>query len=196
MLFRSNVHHFAGMVEAEAERLGSLGYRIKVSDEREELLETGGGLYRARKFFDKSPFMVYNADIVTDLDLAALYSNHLENKSLATLSVRSRPGNRVLLVDHSGVLGGWYNRSTGERIITGNYEEDLSEIAFSGIHVIDPEIFAYMNEGVYSLTTLYLQLASAHKISTFRCDDGYWFDIGTPESLEKVRGYLDRKSVV
>ena len=182
-----NVHHFAGLVEKEIEFLTKKGFRISVSDERELLLETGGGLYKARWFFDSNPFLIYNADIITDLDLTSLYSFHIENKGLASLAVRNRPGNRFFLVDSEGIVRGWCNKATGEEIITGIRQDSLSELAFSGIHVVNPEIFSYMNDGIYTMTSLYLKLAAEHKISTFRHDEGFWADIGTPENLENVR---------
>ncbi len=182
-----NVHHFADMVEDEAKRLNRLGFKITVSDERDLLLETGGGLFKARNFFDTSPFLLYNADIVTDLDLSTLYRFHNEKRGLATLAVRNREGKRYFLVDSEGILAGWCNKTTGEKIISRDLNNDLSEIAFSGIHIIEPEIFNYMSGGIYTMTSLYLSLASSHTIFTFRCDDGYWFDIGTPEKLESVR---------
>jgi NDP-sugar pyrophosphorylase family protein len=105
-----NVHHFADMVEDEASRLNKMGFRISVSDEREMLLETGGGLYKARGFFDKNPFLIYNVDIISDLDLSSLYSFHIKNNGLATLAVRNRPGNRFYLVNESGLIRGWTNK--------------------------------------------------------------------------------------
>jgi NDP-sugar pyrophosphorylase family protein len=182
-----NVHHFAGLVEDEAERLKKMGFRITVSDERGMLLETGGGLYKAKEFFDKNPFLIYNVDIISGLDLSSLYKFHLENKGLATLAVRNRLGKRFLLIDKSGLIRGWHNNTTGEQILSVTTTEKLSEIAFSSIHIVEPEIFNYMNEGVYSMTTLYLRLAASHRIFTFRDDSGYWCDVGTPESLENVR---------
>lgn len=186
-----NVHHFAEMVQNEVESLRSLGYRITVSDERQMLLETGGGLYKARNFFDSEPFLLYNADIFTNLDLLSFYRFHLASGALATLAVRSRPGSRYFLVNSEGLLRGWCNKKTGEKIIAGEEDEGLSETAFSGMHIIDPSIFNYMNEGVYTMTAIYLQLASSHKIITYRKDDGYWFDIGTPEKLEEARMLRD-----
>ena len=185
-----NVHHFADMVEDEVKRLNNMGFRISVSDEREMLLGTGGGLFKARGFFDKNPFLMYNVDIISDLDISALYRFHLEKKGLATLAVRKRPGNRFYLVNESGLIRGWRNRSTGEQILTGTTEEKLSEIAFSSVHIVEPEIFNYMDEGVYTMTTLYLQLAGQHDIYTFRHDEGFWADIGTVENLENARKYF------
>lgn len=185
-----NVHHFAEMVEDEVKRLNGLGYRISVSDERGGLLETGGGLYKARDFFDNNPFLIYNVDIISDLDLSALHTYHLKNKGLATLAVRHRPGNRFYLIDESGLVRGWRNNATGDKILATSISDGLSEIAFSGMHVVEPQIFKFMNEGVYSMTTLYLKLASDHSIYTFLDDSGYWGDIGTPESLEYARKLL------
>jgi NDP-sugar pyrophosphorylase family protein len=188
-----NVHHFADMVEEEVKRLNKMGYRISVSDEREMLLENGGGLYKARHFFDNSPFLLYNVDIISDFDLSSLYSLHLEKKGIATLAVRHRPGKRFLLIDKKGQLRGWRNRSTGEQILACKSDEGLSEIAFSSMHIADPEIFNYMDEGIYSMIDLYLKLAPNHDIYTMKHDEGYWIDVGTPESLNYVRELFEEK---
>jgi NDP-sugar pyrophosphorylase family protein len=187
-----NVHHFADMVENEVERLNKIGFKISVSDEREMLLENGGGLYKARNFFDKNPFLLYNVDIISDFDLDSLYRLHLERKGLATLAVRHRPGKRFLLVDSEGQLRGWRNISTGEQILAGAKADGLDEIAFSSMHIVEPEIFDYMHKGIYSMIDLYLELASEHNIYTLKHDEGYWIDVGTPESLEQVRNLLKK----
>jgi N-acetyl-alpha-D-muramate 1-phosphate uridylyltransferase len=188
-----NVHHFADLVEDEVKRLNTKGFKISVSDEREKLLENGGGLYKARDFFGKNPFLLYNVDIISDFDLSVLYALHLEKKGLATLAVRNRPGKRFLLVDNKGQLRGWRNTSNGEQILAGVSESGLSEIAFSSMHIVEPEIFNYMGEGIYSMVTLYLNLAAEHDIYTLKHNDGYWVDIGTPESLTYVRKLLSNR---
>jgi N-acetyl-alpha-D-muramate 1-phosphate uridylyltransferase len=183
-----NVHHFADMVEEEVRRLNKMGFRISVSDERDMLLENGGGLYKAKWFFDGNPFLLYNVDIVSDLDLSDLYKLHLEKKGLATLAIRHRPGKRYILVDDEGRLRGWRNVETGEEILAGiKSSEGLDQIGFSSMHIIDPEIFNYMKEGKYSMIDLYLSLATSHPIYTLKHDEGYWVDVGTPESLDRVR---------
>jgi len=187
-----NVHHLADMVLEEVARLQKEGFRITVSDERDVLLETGGGLYNARKFFDSEPFLLYNADTLTDIDLKGLYNFHLQDKGLATLLVRHRQGKRYLLVDEGGRLKGWCNKETGERIVAGEEPGELSEIAFSGRHIINPEIFNYMSDGIYTMTALYLHLAEAHNIYTWLKDDGYWFNVGTPADLESARSFFLR----
>lgn len=182
-----NVHHFADLVEDEVKHLTEIGFHITVSDEREMLLETGGGLFKAREFFDNKPFLVYNVDIISDIDLSALYKYHLKMKGLATLAVRNRQGNRFYLVDDSGLICGWRNRATGEEILSRKNSGELSEIAFSSMHIVEPEIFKHMKEGIYTMTDLYLSLSETYNIFTYRDDTGYWGDIGTPESLEYAR---------
>ncbi|HNR41722.1 MAG TPA: nucleotidyltransferase family protein [Bacteroidales bacterium] len=186
-----NVHYLADQVEEEIQRLRRLGFRLSVSDERERLLENGGGLFKARDFFDNDPFLVYNADIVTDLDLSALLRYHREKNGLATLAVRKREGSRFFLVNGDGMLKGWCNNATGEKILAGDPgSAPLTEIGFSSIQILDPVIFSYMTEGIYTVVDLYLKLAPLHNIFTYRHDSGYWFNVGTPENLEKVREYL------
>jgi N-acetyl-alpha-D-muramate 1-phosphate uridylyltransferase len=185
-----NVHYLADMVEAEIRRLKLAGFRLTISDERDLLLENGGGLYKARNFFDKNPFLLYNADIITDLDITSLYRFHLEKKGLATLAVRNRTGNRFLLVDAEGLLKGWLNKSTGEQILAGEGTGQLAERGFSSVQIIEPEIFRYMEEGIYTIVSKYLELASSHRIFTCLCNDGYWYNVGTPEDLEAAREFL------
>jgi NDP-sugar pyrophosphorylase family protein len=187
-----NVHHLADMVEEEVKELRKEGFRIAVSDERDLLLETGGGLYKARGFFGSDPFLLYNTDTLTDLDLSSLYKYHLKMKGVATLAVRNRKGNRYFLVDKEGKLKGWCNKATGERIIAVEETDTLSEIAFSGRHIINPEIFGLMNDGIYTMTALYLHLAKSYNIFTYREDSGYWVTVGTTDDLEEVRKLFSR----
>lgn len=189
-----NIHHHPALMKEEIERLRSGGFRITISDESAELLDTGGGLLHARSFFSTEPFICYNVDIFTDLDISDLYKKHLSNDALATLAVRHRPGNRFFLVDKSGRIRGWRNVATKEEIITVNSSKGLEEIAFSGIHVISPEIIDMMPEGIYSMTSIYLMLAGKNRIMTFLHDDGYWFDCGTPQNLEKIRAHLGKEN--
>ena len=187
-----NIHHHPEQMLQEIERLRQQGYRITVSDESDGLLDTAGGLYRVRNFFGAEPFLAHNVDEFTDLDLSAIYRQHVESGALATLAVRHRPGNRQLLVDDAGRLRGWRNNATKEEIITVESNRKLEEVGFSGIQVLSPAIFELMQEGIYSLTSLYLMLAGKHLIMTCLHDYGYWFDCGTPQNLEKIRAHLGK----
>ncbi len=110
-----NVHHYAEQVIDFIEKNGQFGIRIAISDERERLLDTGGGLKKAAWFFDDGqPFLACNADVLTDMDLAHFYQKHLETGVLATLAVRRRTTSRYFLFDEKMRLAGWQNAKTGE----------------------------------------------------------------------------------
>jgi NDP-sugar pyrophosphorylase family protein len=183
-----NVHHLAGMIMDEVDELREkLKMNIALSDERDELLETGGGLYRARDFFDEKPFLVYNGDILTDLNLAKLYQYHLRKNALATIAVRKREGNRAFLVDDDGIIRGWTNRQSYIDMVSIDKPTRLHEIPSMAISVYDPGIFDFMDEGKYTMTSIILKASATGRVVSFKHDGGYWIDIGTPEQLEKAR---------
>lgn len=188
-----NIHHHAPKMKREIGKLRELGYMITISEENEQLLETAGGLYKARWFFDDRPFLLYNVDVITGLDLNALYDFHLAGQGLATLAVHDHPDYRVFLADNKGLVKGWRNKKTHEEIITGN-PGILTEKAFTGIHVADPAIFKFMHEGICSMTTLYLELAATQNIQTFSFNEGFFFDIGTPEDLKNALAFISKQN--
>jgi NDP-sugar pyrophosphorylase family protein len=185
-----NVHHHAEMIADAVSTYSSIPASITLSDESDNLLDTGGGLFKAKHFFDNEPFLLYNVDIINSIDLGVLYKYHIRKGGLATLAVRHREGNRFLLTDRNGMLRGWTNKQTGKTIIVDDEEKGLSEVAFSGIHVASPKIFDHMQDGVYTMISLYLAILSKGQINTFLDDRGYWYDIGSPEKLEEVRAFM------
>ncbi|MDT8402254.1 MAG: nucleotidyltransferase family protein [Bacteroidales bacterium] len=186
-----NVHHHAGrIIEAVKEFQEKFNVNISISDESGELLETGGGLYRVRDFFEDKPFLVYNGDILTDLNLEKMYEYHVSKGAIATIAVRNREGNRAFLVDDEGVIRGWTNRENHIDIITIEKPMNLHELPSMAIAVYDPEIFDYMEKGKYTMTSIILKATATGRVIAFRYDRGYWVDIGTPEQLEKARHLL------
>jgi NDP-sugar pyrophosphorylase family protein len=176
-----NTHHFHEKIEAFLSAKDNFGLKIALSRETAFPLETGGGLKKAAAFFsDGAPFFAYNADVYSEMDLGALYSAHLASGALATLAVRERPSKRRLLFDADMNLKG----REGEAAAAG-----LRAFAFSGIQVLSPEIFFQMTEeGVFSVTGVYLRLAAAgKKIKGFLDKSPFWNDIGDIERLEAVR---------
>jgi MurNAc alpha-1-phosphate uridylyltransferase len=179
-----NVHHFAEQIISEIDRNQGWGSQVTISDERAEVLETGGGLKKAAGFFDSGPFVLMNVDILTILDLNRMMARHLEHKPLATLATRQRDTSRYFRFDDKGTLCGWINVKTGERkdarpaAVTHNS-------AFSGIHVIDPALLSLMShEGKFSMVDVYLDLARDYEIREFDHSDGAFIDVGKPESVE------------
>ncbi len=184
-----NVHHYAGMIEDFIKSNDSFGIRIEISDEREQVLETGGGLKKAQWFFDdQSPFLVCNVDILTNMNLTSFYEFHLESNALATLAVRNRPTSRYLLFDQKMQLVGWKNTKTNQirshlRIQPSNLPA-FQSLAFSGIHVLSPRIFDYMlPEDKFSIIEVYLRAMQRETILGFRHDEDFWLDVGKPASL-------------
>ena len=178
-----NVHHFPDQI-IEFIRSKNFEIPIQTSDEREQLLDTGGGLKKAAPFFNNETFLVYNVDIMSDIDLSQLINYHHKNKSIATLVVRDRKTKRYLLFDKENTLKGWKNIETNEQIII-NKEKALTPFAFSGIHIIDPNIFNFMPEKEkFSMIELYLLLAKRHSIKAFIDKKSNWIDVGKIEQLK------------
>ncbi len=183
-----NVHYLADMIEEEAFKLGEkLGIKISISDEREKLLDTGGGVYKAKEFFQDESFLLYNGDILTDINLKAFYNFHIRKEAAATVAIRERPGTRFFLIDDAGRIRGWTNRQTGVDIVTIEEPMELKEIASMALTVISPKIFEYMEDGIYSMTSILLDMAADELITTFVHNSGHWIDIGSPEKLEEAR---------
>ena len=193
-----NVHHFADKILDFLESKDRFNINLQISDERDELLDTGGGLKKAAWFFDDGqPFLVHNVDTLTDIDLLDYYDYHKNNNALATLLVRHRPGSRYFLFDKQKRLCGWENVVSGEKIIPVPSNNSLEQIAFSCLHVIDPRIVELITEdGKFSIIDTYLRLAEQNKIMGYVDDKSYWLDIGTPEKLRKAEEELDLDTFV
>lgn len=178
-----NVHHFAGQIIDAIKINNGWGSQITVSDETDAVLETGGGLKKAAAFFDEGDFILMNADILTDLNLPAMIAFHDNKNPLATLAVTNRVSSRSFLFDEKDQLAGWINVKTGEErlVVPGNH---LKSKAFSGIHIISPEIFPLIHqEGKFSIVDVYLDLAAANKILGYDHSGSNLVDVGRPESV-------------
>lgn len=182
-----NVHHFAQHVIDFVKEQNNFGIDICFSDETSQLLDTGGGLKKASWFLDDNdPFLVYNVDILSDIDLIDLFHFHKKNNALASLAVKKRDTSRYLLFDEDFRLCAWENVKTGEKKIARN-QPDLIPFAFSGIHVIEPSIFKYIIEtGRFSIIDVYLKLAKDHKIIGYNHSHSQWIDLGRKENLKEA----------
>jgi NDP-sugar pyrophosphorylase family protein len=179
-----NVHHFADQVRHAIIVNDGWGSNISISDETGELLETGGGLKKAAGYFDYGSFVLMNVDILTDLDLEAMAFYHEEKKPLVTLAVTGRKSSRHFLLDQNNRLSGWRNTKTGEEKISVP-ASPLIEKAFSGIHIISPEIFPFIHrQGKFSIVDVYLELAALHPILAFDHSGSKLVDVGRVESVE------------
>lgn len=182
-----NVHHFADSIVDFLQANQNFGMRIEISRE-EVLLDTGGGLKKAAWFFledDKSaqqPFIVHNVDVLSNIDLAGMLRFHNEHNALATLAVQQRDTSRPLLFNDRGQLCGRRNGQEAEWALPA---QPVHSLAFSGIHVVSPRIFAnLLEEGAFSIIPAYLRLtAQGQAILAFNADGFYWRDLGRPQDI-------------
>lgn len=192
-----NIHHFGDQIIDFIRANQSFGLNIHFSDERGELLDTGGGILKARTYLDgNEPFIVHNADILTDVNLREMYNCHLQRKAEATLLVSQRNTSRYLLFDDSLQLHGWINKSTGETRPEGFSPVDgvYQPYAFGGIHVFSPSLFHVMEEGhwngKFSIIPFYLSICHQTSIQGYVPSDYHWLDIGKPETLAAAEAML------
>lgn len=179
-----NVHHFAEQIMEHVKKQDDYGIRIEFSHEKDELLDTGGGIAKASWFLSEGPFLVYNVDILSDIDLGALMDAHLRSGALATMAVKERVTSRSLLMNKEGFLKGWRDNRSGETILCDEPAERLTPIAFSAIHVMSPEIFEHFpREDRWAIMPFYLELARNHPVKLYRHDADRWTDMGKLESF-------------
>lgn len=166
---------------------------ITISDESDLLLDTGGALKNAAWFFDQNePFIIYNVDVISDINLNNMLEFHQATKAMATLAVRTRESSRYLLFDNNYILKGWENTKSGERISLTGSGGETNRQAFSGIHIVDPTLFNYFpSKKIFPVTELYLSLMKNKTIKGFNHDHTFWFDVGTPKKLKKAQNYLN-----
>ena len=197
-----NVHHFPDQI-IHYLHSHDFGAKIAVSDERDFLRETGGGIKFARPLLDFStppaaplemttePFLVHNVDIVSNLDLKWLRELHRED-ALATVVVSERKTQRYLLFDDDGRLKGWTNIATGEvRSPYPDIDPDrCHKLAFAGIHLISPAIFdAFDRYGFgdrFSIMDFYLRACADYPIYAAVPPSFRMVDVGKKETLSEA----------
>lgn len=179
-----NVHHFANQVREAIDENDGWGSNISISDETEEVLETGGGLMKARHLLEgDEPFISLNVDILTNLDLGKLIAYHQQHRPLITMGVTNRKSSRVLLFDEGNRLCGWKNVQTGEEKISIP-KPHLIERAYSCVVVYEPKIFSLIQQQEkFSIIAAYLDLAAANSIIGLDHSGDKLVDVGKPESV-------------
>ncbi|MGV0847061.1 nucleotidyltransferase family protein [Empedobacter falsenii] len=185
-----NVHHFADQIIEFLEENNYFGIEITISDETDQVLETGGGLVKAKANFEED-FLVMNVDILTDLNLADFIKAHQENKALVTLAVSDRNSSRKLFFNKQNELKGWRNLKTKEEIKAIDSLDNCKDLAFSGIHVISPSLFDKITEkGKFSIMKVYMDLMQTESIIGFDHSGGILIDVGRPESVTEAENYF------
>ena len=188
--FVINIFHFGEQIVEFLKEHDHFGANIEISDEKDQLLETGGGLVFARRFLDDGEdFLILNADILTDLNITELVKYHQEKKDFATLAVSDRKSSRKLLFNPEMVLRGWVNVETGEQRLA-EFNKGFKPLAFSGIHCMNPAIFGKIKRtGKFSIMEEYLDLMHTEKIHGFE-HQAKLIDVGRPESIVEAEKYF------
>ena len=189
-----NVHHFAEQIIDFLQANNNFGITIHISDETNKLLDTGGGIKKAAPFLNE-PCLIHNVDILSNTDLKALFDYHLKSGNDSTLLVSPRKTVRYLLFNEENRLCGWINKDSLQTKPEGFiYQPDIQkEYAFSGIHVISPNLFQAMDDkwtGKFSIMDFYLQTCKDMQIGGYAKEDLRLIDIGKPETLAQAADFI------
>lgn len=179
-----NVHHFADQIIDAVKENKGWGSNITISDETDAVLETGGGLLKAKPLFKPGEkFITLNADILTDLNINELLQKHDAQQPMISFAVSDRKTSRNLLFDEHHILCGWKNNTTGEERISITKPNLLAK-AYDCVVVFEYDIFNHINfSGKFSLIDLYLDVAKTQKIIGTDHSNDRWIDVGKPESV-------------
>ena len=182
-----NIHHFGDQLLAFFKEQDNFGLELLISDEQNQLLDTGGALRKAADFIrGDEPVLIHNVDVLSNISLAEMLNAHRLTGALATLAIRKRETSRYLLFNKRNKLCAWENVKTGER--KGDWSEpNLSSAAFSGIHIISPECAdLFPEKEAFSIIDFYLEIIKTHCVSGYFHDESVWLDVGKPETLAEA----------
>jgi NDP-sugar pyrophosphorylase family protein len=185
-----NVHHFAEQIMEFLTAHQNFGIDIQISDERRQLLDTGGAVKKALPLFcNADPVLVHNVDVLNNISLDSFYQQnaHLGD---ATLLVSQRATSRYLLADADHRLIGWKNVKTGET----KGQQDGMAYAFSGIHIFSPALLPLMNEwgDCFSIIDFYLHACTTHRILLQPSSSLQMLDVGKIDSISIAESFISR----
>ncbi|WP_132029992.1 nucleotidyltransferase family protein [Aquabacter spiritensis] len=184
-----NVHHHADLMEAHlATRSGAP--RIRVSDERTRLLETGGGTRKALDLLGDAPFVAINADTIwiegVKPNIARLIEQFDPERMDALLLVAAT----ALSIGYSG-FGDF--TMDGEGRLSRRPERVVSPFVYAGAGVFTPSLFDETPQGPFSLNLIFDRACEAGRLFGLRLE-GVWMHVGTPEAIAEAETAIKRSS--
>lgn len=195
-----NVHHFAQQIIDYLKANDNFGIDIRISDETEMLLETGGGIKKALPLFDQdSPILIHNVDILSNIDLNCVYEEAVSTNVDALLLVSWRKTKRYLLFDDEMILDGWTNIETGE--VRSPYPAldptDMKQLAFSGIHILSPHIFPLFNDmpDRFGIIDFYLKYCHQCAFMGKNLKDLKLMDVGKIDTLSEAETFIEEQNI-
>ena len=197
-----NVHHFPDMIIDYLKEHHNFGCNIQVSDERDMLLETGGGLRKAMRLLGDEAkgdgILVCNVDILSNIDIPTLLQTY-NSEEMGIVVVCERKTQRYLLFDEENRLCGWTNVATGEikgdEAMRRKGDEAIKRLAFSGMQVLNPRIFECMDAVVeqkgekFSLIDLYLNIADKEVLRAYVPEDYRMMDVGKIDQISEAEAF-------
>ncbi|WP_028898152.1 nucleotidyltransferase family protein [Prevotella sp. HUN102] len=212
-----NVHHFANQIVDYLHK-HNFGIDVSISDESEELLDTGGGIRKASPLFDLSrPILIHNVDILSNVNLKDFYARAVARENAepidALLLVSARKTKRYLIFNDEMHLVGWMNVENGEvkspfeevkrLTFTQPYGESATNrqhgyrlFAFSGIHILNPSVFKKMDEcpKKFPIMDFYLKYAKELQFKGYAKNDLQLMDVGKIDTLKDAEDFLISQS--
>ena len=192
-----NVHHFGEQI-IDFVAKHSFDAEIVISDERQLLLDTGGGLKKASQLLvQESPLLIHNVDVLSAIDLSDLYHRHCQSRALATVAVAERETSRYLLFDTEDNLAGWTNRKTGETIWAKPQQKDnVVPLAFSVIHVLSRQLTDRIPPAApYPIIPQYIAMARHSNIKAYKHNAEEWMDVGKPDTLATANNFANKHNI-
>ena len=201
-----NIHHFPDMIINYLKDNDNFGCNIQVSDERDMLLETGGGLRKAKALLgsevqefrsSEEGILICNVDILSNINIPTLLQAYNPNE-MGVVVVSPRDTQRYLLFNKENRLCGWTNIATGEvRGPIADYQSPIAnrQLAFSGMQVLNPRIFDCMDEVVkqkgekFSLIDLYLSIAEKEILRAYIPENYRMMDVGKINQLSEAESF-------
>lgn len=185
-----NVHHFGEQI-IDFVSNSTFEADIEISDERDLLMDTGGGIIKATPLFQNSKaVLVHNVDIISDVNFKALGKQFLDSDDDAWMLTQQRESSRKLLFDENNQLIGWMNKAEDKFKWVYTSFEQYQGMAFSGLHFFRSDLFTKFECKPQSVIDLYLKLAKTNRIISKPIQPDYWFDLGKPEQLLTAEKYL------
>ena len=185
-----NVHHFGEQI-IDFVNNNPFDADIESSDERDLLMDTGGGIVKATPLFkDSKAVLVHNVDIISNVDFKALSQQFLDSQDDAWLLTQERESSRKLLFNDDNQLIGWTNKSEGQFKWVHDNSKQYHEMAFSGLHFFRSDLFKEFELKRQGVIDLYLDLAKRNRIISKPIQPDYWFDLGKPEQLLAAENFL------
>ncbi|MHC1708115.1 MAG: NDP-sugar synthase [Bacteroidales bacterium] len=191
--FTVNIHHYPDQILAFLEQKKNFGVPIQISNESDNLLDSGGGILKARQFFPPGEdILIHNVDVISNLKINEFCKFHQSHQALASLAVRDRITHRYYLFNEQLCLQGWMNVKTGEKMFS-RHETNLQPLAFSGISILSSEFLqSIIHQGTFPIRDELIRQSDTSRISGYRHDKDIWIDVGKPEQLKEAEALLQK----